>query len=107
MDPTAVIPLAHRHRSQEYLLFPLIRFSGPLFNIAPQQTEVQAAERLNIATSMTGSSNGRSIVIIDRLTVKWVASPREMRHQLRGEAGESDERRWRWRFCVAMGSWLV
>lgn len=44
----------------------------------------------------------QSIVIIDRLTAKWVASVRETRHQLR-EAGASmgDGRRWM-RFCVGI-----
>ena len=40
--------------------------------------------------------------------MKWVASLRETRHQLReAEAGEGSGRRRRRRFGVAIGSWLL
>ena len=43
-----------------------------------------------MATSQTGSTNGRTAVVIDRLTVKWVASLRETTHQL-GAAEQAEE----------------
>jgi hypothetical protein len=47
----------------------------------------------------------QSIVIIDRLTVKWVAPVRETRHQLReAVASKGYGRR---RFCVGIVSWLL